>query len=172
MTQHQRFGNKKIATACGPFAKIVRTFCLHTVCRPCAIWKLYIQLIFQLVFPEAESRKSLRQNCISCKLAFCLTKYLLYTLSLLFLIGSMNIKNRMADNTVKAREVPFHIKPRTKNRYSQDGYPPQPKITLKYPSSPSFYTEISKTHCGTTDNVTFPVLLEIAFFCFIFLFLI
>lgn len=124
------------------------------------------------------SRKSRRLYCMSCKLAFCLTKILLST-SLLFFspssIGSMNIKIRMADNTVKAGAASFHIKPRTKGRYfcKRDTHHPYKhpatisnqkenfnmlKLSLPLLQSPN--PAFEKHTVGPLINVTLPVLLE------------
>lgn len=120
-------------------------------------------------FPS--SRKSLRLNCLSRKLAFCLTKNLLSAPFLSFPICCMNIKNCAADNTVKAGEAPFHIKPGQKEDTRGSPAPkkknfnvPCPTLCL-YPISKSCVRE---TRCGTTDKRDSPCLTTVPLSFFIF----
>ena len=120
-------------------------------------------------FPS--SRKSLRLNCLSRKLAFCLTKNLLSAPFLSFPICCMNIKNCTADDTVKAGEAPFHIKPGQKE--DARGSPPPKKKNFNVPCPTLCLYPISKscvreTRCGTTDKRDSPCLTTVPLSFFIF----
>lgn len=120
------------------------------------------------------SRKSLGLNCLSRKLAFCLTKNLRSTPFLSpFPICCMNIKNCTADNTVKAGAAPFHIKPRQKERYFHKRGSPPPQKNFHVPCPTLSLYPISKscvreTHCGTTDKRDAPCLTRVPLSFFIF----
>ena len=74
----------------------------------------------------------------------------------------MNIKNCTADNTVKAGEAPFHIKPGQKED-ARGSPPPKKKKTLMCPVLLSAFTPspnpvLGKHAVGPLINVTLPVL--------------